>query len=217
MIDYEKLKICHQLAQTLSNKTECSVHIEVVFHELSAPEFVLIDASSNPDGEAYRDIDVLIKELHFLTQDKPKPKYKVGQTVAYIDEDNIPQEFMIEGMCDFSSISYWESKEDDLWYDESELFPTKQALIEHQIQYWQQKLIEEYCPPFEGPIERLSSCCSVHTGTTEECVDIQRNQDEVDLDGCQHESEGEVWIQQYADMSLITEYFKCKYCGEFYR
>ncbi len=48
--------------------------------------------------------------------------------------------------------------------------------------------------------EALSSCCSVHAGTTEECKEK-----------CQHESDGKF----HPDISYDTN--KCLKCGEYYR
>lgn len=211
MIDYEKLKICHQLAQTLSNKTECSVHIEVVFHELSAPEFVLIDASSNPDGEAYRDIDVLIKELHFLTQDKPKPKYAVESPVFYL-EDNKMIEFIVKDIYfDGEGYSYIDCEDNEGQFDviESALYPSKQSLIESQIEHWINEL--KSLPEFK----KLTGQYILST-KDEECVDTQMNQDEVDLHECQHDQDNDFVDPGCAGIKKGIRK-KCKHCGEFYK
>ena len=249
----------------------------------------------------YREV---LEKLQSLTQDKPKPKYEEGMTLWMVD-CNKPEEFFVERI----TREFTENKIHEFVYNgwpESEVYPSKQDLIEKQIQYWQQKLIEEYCPPFEGEIKGfdarhacseegqqrireglrqlidapLSSCCSVHTGTTEECpheckwdgvlvsmppnmgrckicgemcyvalghgkwlkgecemtpvkdrehnADTQINQDEVNLDGCPHESDIEnpqycpglynsICLGITPSPQRLNRYFKCKHCGEFYK
>lgn len=44
--------------------------------------------------------------------------------------------------------------------------------------------------------------------------DIQSNQDQVDVDRCQHESDGQVWRKSWSEDDVWD---RCKKCGEFYR
>jgi len=76
------------------------------------------------------------------------------------------------------------------------IFKTKQALIEYQIKHWQSLLETDYYQGFGEDADYHSPFVN---------------------EECQHESDGQAYIQQYADMSQKTEYFKCKKCVRFYR
>ena len=129
MIDYDKLKMAMELAEKYSDITHTTCSLKAVF--MPDNTYACYFQSVNHPNDFF-ELDGLIARLQELTQ--PKPKYEVGQIAAYIDEDNIPVEFVIEGVCEFGlNSSYWESKEDDVWHFESELYPSKEALIEAQI------------------------------------------------------------------------------------
>lgn len=81
-------------------------------------------------------IDDLIAKLQELT--KPKTKYKVGDEV-WMTVDDEPKSFVIDSVC--NSKYYLYQYDLGLVY-ESLLYPTKSALIEAQIEYWQKQLCE---------------------------------------------------------------------------
>ena len=133
MIDYEKLKIAHELANKLSLSTDSQVRICVSFN----CEVIMYDIYG--PTEVYYNIDKLISKLNELTP--PKRKYEVGETWWYLEldiGDHFPiPDFMVitEGNKDWS-------RKDEEWY------PSKQALIESQIFHWQSlraPTIQESC------------------------------------------------------------------------
>lgn len=272
MIDYEKLKLAHELAKKYSALSGKHIELTVAYYQNEKPDYCLEIYEDN--GNYSHDkicLEEIISKLQELTQDKPKPKYEVGQTVWVNKLSIINVEiFEVKGNKYFDG---------DDWYAENELYSSKQALIEAQIEYWTDLKHKEkpkipccvFCsftlpedmicrrkeciagsseakyslhPPFEGEAKGLSSCCSIHAGTTEECAkechknspkagskldkclvcdetywkeecfDIQRHQDEVDLHECQHESDGG-WHIHYID-EMLGKINKCKHCGEFY-
>ena len=136
------------------------------------------------------------KELiakHKLT--KPEPKYKVGQKWWALGNKGMPFEVEIVGIM---------GGDVDLLYPDGscsyggvkDLFPTRQALIEHQLQYWRNQLEDElgqhvsnYCEPLRDKPVTEKSCDNVVTQ-------------------CKHD----------VDYSRIEGhlYYKCNQCGGFY-
>jgi hypothetical protein len=219
MIDYEKLKLAHELAY----KSE-SYYFDISLGMDNG--YITLNDANKHHQQIYSTecLDDLIAKLQELTQDKPNPKYK---DMAWFIKDG-----EIKG---FSPSLYEDGKYyfGPLlgWLDKKELYPSKQELIESQITYWCAQLDmkdeiqywakrpQEFQPPFEGEIKGFSSCCSVHTGTAEKCFDSQANQYEVDLHRCQHESDG--WYYHGngfgSKHKFAGAHHKCKYCGEFYK
>lgn len=117
---------------------------------------------------------------------KPEPKYKVGDLVYFfIDEENwISNDFVsaisVDGTYELRSMI------DDVFY-ERELFPTRQALIEHQIEYW---------------ISLKNSEKSTYPGDAlvASTYNTQSSQSQVDVDRCQHEH-------------TLLSGFSCSKCG----
>jgi hypothetical protein len=119
---------------------------------------------------------------------KLEPKYKVGDEVFAINQDDFkPMKLVIE------KIEYSDTVNEFI-YDfqnsfscrcESRLFPNCEALIEHQIKYWQ----------------------SLHE------PDIQINQSRVDINSCQHETGPIVSYMLAKDLVCIKchEYFLRKF------
>ncbi len=183
MIDYEKL-------QTLKSRIEQGIEC------LDSDRWPMSD--SIDICRAFMRVALLISgELiakygeEELTQ--PNPKYKKNDEV-WVNKLSI---------FNFSIVSiegnnYYDG---DDWYTEDELYPTKFELIQAQVAYWEKLALEEMsdrlAKQLEEKIQPLSSCCSVHTGTTEEC-----------REECEHEFNSSI-VQ-----GLI---YKCKKCGEFYR
>ena len=283
MIDYEKLKKCYQLVQNLMNEMEICVSIRISEGNIGPGNWIIYEIQTKDGCIRPNNIDDLITKLQSLIQDKPKPKYEIGQTlftrhnqeIICFDVDDI----ISDG--DFWYIQFTDSVSGEFdQYREDIVYPTEQALIESQVEYWHKlwneidgtpkwvnvpasqlkgfgamhcsKAMDSNCfdvddgeilkwknmAPQWASVEPLSSCCSIHTGTTEECCDhdvngarryrkgnqgifarckkcneemwdvsatqrndnggliypfpeehdTQINQDEVDLDGCQHES-----------------------------
>lgn len=209
MIDYEKLK----LASELSNKNDGEIYY----------------AYQNKDGVFIQwvSLDQLILELESLI--KPKPKYKVGDIVFYRNDLGI-RSFRIDEINEDGELWYINRNNEGDYgdnegsfdqYQESDLFPTRQALIEHQIQHWQNQLEDEleqhvssYCEPLPAP-QGIEACQKRYDhlfvrGKCYDCgfeePDIQSNQSQVDVDRCQHEYESLICV----DDSRIFRCLKCQ-------
>lgn len=156
MIDYEKLKRAHELCRGL-----VGYHFDVEFgrkarwFELYAPI-----AEESPLLLETGDIDELIATLEEFT--KPEPQFKIGDTVWILS--------MVTGKItkakveshpstiDKRGTSYFLGEPVYASIFESSIHPNREALIQHQIEYWQSML------------EPKASCCSVHAGGNEECA-----------------------------------------------
>jgi hypothetical protein len=278
MIDYNKLKLAHELAKNIPYQyVEIQSRIIVRTSIKSRSWFLLeIEDEVRPYEEVeFYEIDELISKIHELAQDKPKPKYEVGQAVWVASDHEIHSYVIRKIKHDKAGFIYddcenWEVYEEDL-------FPSKQALIEAQIEYWEGLKYVKHCdkcgnghtsdspcykvnPTFDikgfsslknkeksthnddmltPSTQNLSSCCSVHTGITDECqqiiskmetVDNQSNQDEVDSHGCQHEHNfsagfrcikcGEIpnpktCVHEYNDEKFLDlKFIRCIKCGD---
>src|SRR6266446_1473769 len=179
MIDYEKLKECFDLAENI----DCQFTVTLRFNRLEA-DLYQINYEKLSDGlyhkhDSYRDINECLKKLQELKQPKPKHKYERNSCMWTLSEEHEPEEFYIhlrDTADDGEQILYGNRIS---WKLEEELYLTKSELIEAQIDYWKNQLAEEleqdispYCRPLgkqEAQEQNLSSCCSIHAGTLEEC------------------------------------------------
>jgi hypothetical protein len=177
MIDFEKLKQCIELAEKIDCKFSATIRVNCLEANLYQINYERLQDGLFHKHESYLDINACIYKLQELTQ--LKTKYKIGDRVYFMDlEGNIGCDPIME--IDLVA-DYKYCIQGERWYREDELYPTKSELIEAQIKYWSEMMWEDrkiQPAPFEGsiPIEKiqsaidsLSSCCSVHTGTTEEC------------------------------------------------
>ena len=141
MINYNKLKLAHELAEKIT-KTNINYRCDIVVsyeYEEAGPAFI-IDINNNGEPEFWwscDNIDSLIGKLQELTA--PKPKYEAGQEVWFIDGDCKPS------MANITGTDYNEQEEeyryglDNFEYadcSESELYLSREALINSQIDYW---------------------------------------------------------------------------------
>lgn len=132
MIDYEKLKIAHELA--VKYNPDCLV--SVTFYSNCFTRFDYRVELHGCTEYFTGDIDKLLIKLKELTQpEKPTPKYEVGQEVWVIDGEN-------PIACSINDVRYKEldgflySDKDGFQWLESDLYPTRESLIEAQIEYW---------------------------------------------------------------------------------
>lgn len=151
MIDYEKLQQAHELLKKYRIKTKEYALLQMDFlctdigedgivKDYFTVEYILF-AGTFDTRIIFKHLDDLIEKLQELI--KPEPKYKIGQ--KWWTLGNLGKSFEVEivgvmgGDLDLAfpdgSCRYGTAKE---------LFPTKQALIEHQIDYWS-KLKQECC------------------------------------------------------------------------
>jgi hypothetical protein len=195
VIDYEKLKFCHEIAKklpygwysiTLSEGTgACCNYLTLCFEdeEIMSHEYDFL----------LHEIDHLIAKLQELTQ--PKQKYEKGQEVWFLGEENqLCNDEITHSEMGGQNYIYYLLHYEGLFH-ESILYPTKQSLIESQIKYWQSMLEpkEEYC---EVSGAKLDTKCP-HGITPRNCPDCV-------LPECQHENigrPGDVWK-------------KCNKCGQ---
>jgi hypothetical protein len=190
MIDYDKRKIAYELAK--KHADDKSIKYEFIYSvkdNFGKIECIFSDGRDFMGNELA--IDALIQQLKQLT--KPEPKYKVGDTVFFINSPFINMEVVsgvIEGFNDNAGYLIKHS----LYLtcrSEHGLFHTRESLIEHQIKYWA-KLFEE---------EQKEWLVNF----------IKREQPQVDIDRCQHDK---IVIGAY---SRSNPPMKCIKCGEFYR
>lgn len=155
MIDYEKLKVAHEMliASKIHATINHGVGIDWRGNQFGYIHLTMWDKSREPIDCGSMD-DLIIK-LHELT--KPEPKYKVGSKIWVKDCEDEPIEVVFRNHVDFG----FGAKEPNEYYfiSENDCFPSRQALIEHQLQYWRAGLEDEleqhvspYCEPF-------STCC----------------------------------------------------------
>lgn len=231
MIDYEKLKQAHELSLS-SEEYWISAHFGIDEHG----DYEIYDTNNNAISSFHNEEELLTKLIE-LTQ--PQLKYKVGQTVAYIDEENFPKEFIIEDVCEFCIPSYWESKENDIWHLEEELYQTKQSLIEAQIEHWQSmlepKLRTIKSTPCKGniPVEKIQRAVD-SMKKIKQCVhEYQKTLDKSGMyfiNMCHKCHNRTSWSHPGLEKILINcvhwhdpnmytsegKKIKCRHCGEYY-
>lgn len=148
MIDYDKLKLAHQLCI----KYNKNALVSVLFY---SNNFTQYDFRIEEDGiTCYLtgDIDDLITKLRELTQ--PEPKYKIGDVVHFINHRLQINENTVESITsDERGIVLHFGKPTYGAIYEIDVYPTKAALIEAQIEYWlslrepsQASSISKLCP-----------------------------------------------------------------------
>jgi hypothetical protein len=146
MIDNEKLK----LANTLAMKTN-NYYFEITMGIELSPTWFLIscdDEGNKTKTENVDSLDDLIAKLQELI--KPEPKYKVGDEVWRLNDGDEPLDFTItEIASDLITSSeridyHYKDDGDFYWWHESQLYPSLEALIQSQIDHWQE-LKQEFC------------------------------------------------------------------------
>jgi len=178
MIDYDKLKLAHELILKVDEKYAIATHAACTFDT-----YYRLYAQNCDWFEDYESIDELIAKLEELTESKPK--YKIGDIVWFVilAREWLGIETEIDAIDDNKyHVSYGH------WMHENELYPTKAALIEAQIEYWIS--LREVQPGIKGT-----------TGPMELYPPKE----------CQHESDGSTWLLE------MGKHMKCLKCGEFYR
>lgn len=207
MIDYDKLKIAHELADkyALMHEKRCELILDTVMGSINNSYCITFsyDINDSQVGKYY-DIDNLIIKLRELTQSEPK--YKIGEKVWTTSKDDLePVELSIESIkystitntFNYSFLNSFNSRGED------ELYPTKAALIDSQIEYWC-SLIER------APSEMLHDH---HLPQEDEYCNVSG----VKLgkrEKCDHVSD-ETGIALLCHPPIYQ--LKCKKCGEFYK
>lgn len=197
-IDYEKLRIAHELCAIY--KPANRLKLTFIYTNNGEIYYRLSLEPASLDYECSC-IEEVIEKLQSLV--KPEPKYKMDQEVWINDHDS-PTYFFINDITFQYSFYEYNGR-----YSEKLLFPTRESLIENQIEYWQ-SLRAEIITECKHLWNR-GTCFDC--GAEKECrhkPDIQSNQSQVDVDGCQHESASEACLSN-------PPWYKCLKCGEFYR
>jgi len=177
-----------------------------------------------------------------LREDRPKPKYKLGD-ICFVKYNDFDSTTKISGVEITSSPQddYYDAK----WVDtgnhvnikEEHLFPTRQALIEHQIEHWVEQLNAECIQDKDGeirPLPKGNNHCTMQRehnfvrGTCFDCGYIKPvwSEDTIFIaDGpsfkneCQHECTHDIYHGQsgVCDKCGITFKKECQHvsvCGE---
>ncbi|HAU1312530.1 TPA: hypothetical protein F8R99_14185 [Legionella pneumophila] len=195
MIDCDKLKKAHELSEKLSVITNENVIIQITYRGENNLLFNIYqnDMSKFDSSMLCLSLDGLIKQLEELTQ--PKPKYKIGDKAWYLSDEYEPFLLFIEDIDYDSDVMYMDSN--DNWWHEEQLYPSRESLIDAQIEYWkgmkQEQIvpIEEMSPPFEGEVKGFDT----HKP-------------------CEHERDGILY--RASEHGSVASH-RCKKCGEFYR
>jgi hypothetical protein len=191
MIDYQKLQLAHELAEKLDQR----VSIEVCFFRFGTQRYTF-NADNFNDSFSDNNLDDFIAKLQELTA--PKPKYESGTTVWRINDEDRPVDvYLKKSELNKYQEVYFDGED---WWDVGQLYPTRQVLIEAQIEYWTSLKNEE------------NSTCSddVSMTPTFKGAIVGFNKEE-----CQHESDGGEFT--YHDQGDEQTMSRCKKCGEFYR
>lgn len=186
MIDFEKLKQAHELCLAYKR----------YFFNITLGLYDKLDIISLYDSDAnislirnFECVGELLYKLQELTQSKQK--YKVGQEVWKPNVKHTPWSYIITAVD--HDLGYYLNDQSD-WHDEQELHPSKQALIEAQIEYWGQLYCDEHNGVFNG-----LSLPTLKGGIKGLKEPIK----------CEHERDG---LSYYTNPPKN----KCMKCGEFY-
>ena len=189
MIDYEKLKQAIKITSELSyGKLKCE------FSKHDGCEFFF--NYCNPDGVdgyLFTNLDDLITKLKELT--KSEPKYAVDDFVWRLNDEHGVTKCRVISL-DLASDEMYLCEDDDFgenWWTESQLYPTREALIEAQIKHWQSML---------GPFD-TSSLCAPNDYAVKEPEE------------CEHKPS--MYGHRQLGSTPDTEHEKCELCEEFYR
>jgi hypothetical protein len=249
MIDYEKLKIVCQLAEKLSRKDKW-VTIEIEFTGQNGLENYGLTATNEACLYFGKKIDELITTLTELTQSKSK--YEIGQEVWLIDCDEIctakikyhkdNDEYVLS---DCKTLDGWDTGGN--WKHPDKLYPTKQSLIDSQIEYWNKLKLDFMEPKMElkikitdlmwkftekygtkGPNCLYPNCGKILVNVINSCLKEAKKQigcESEDGIECQHERDGAIYCNTIAGYKRMMTHqgnyedtkYKCKKCGEYYK
>jgi hypothetical protein len=114
MIDYDKLKLAHELAEKYDS------------------EILYAYKSGDISYICWVTLEQLLLEMEELSI--TKCKYQVGQEVWRVNDEDDPIQLIIKAIQPGSDNAYLDDL--DNWWVEEQLYPTREALIEAQIDYW---------------------------------------------------------------------------------
>ena len=149
MIDYDKLRIAHELCCN----TE-SYYFDIALG-MDDGCIALYDANNNAEQFICNpeDLDDLIAKLQELNP--VQQKYKIDQQVWSINrQNNAHGQALITDVDDNSVEKYYIAGEIQQWYREDEIWATESQLIEAQIEYWQKMKADIQINQHEVDIDR---------------------------------------------------------------
>lgn len=174
MIDYEKLKLTMEMVKQLAKPAIITINvthgdIERVYGVLQY-DYSLLEAKHMGEFK-FTCIEHLIDKLTELT--KPEPKYKEGSSVYFLHHENI-EIGVTDGLSTYNDCNIYHVLADGEGFTIGEglLFPTRQALIEHQIEYWYKMSCENGHHEFIDDATGYKSIC-VYCNV-DECNEIKK-------------------------------------------
>ncbi len=211
---FEKLRILHREEWDIKS------------HEMNSYEI----AEHQGYATAIEDIIVGLTKVDIL-QKRPLQKYIKGQNVwsylfGEINECTVLEVYWDIDLKDYRlSLLRKDGSMGKISLGQSKVYASNLELLEAQTTYWNELLVkyssEKLTPEFKGEVKGFSSCCSVHSGTKEECYKAEsedsicskKQEKSTDSDSvsmeCMHENDG------LARFTFPIKY-KCKKCGGFY-
>ena len=140
MIDYDKLKSAHELANSYGKIKDSYVALTTYAYYKNRnyiDDAIKFKLSIDNFDIVFDSIDDLVAKLTELTQPESiKPKYEIGQEVWFIDQitevvnARVQQSRVVNSKIDYLL-------KDFLAIEEKNLYLSRDALIEAQIEYWQ--------------------------------------------------------------------------------
>lgn len=209
MIDYEKLKIAHEMAEKLSQQEPFVSFCYDFFYCKKEGNRFQVKLLLGPERREFqsgyydmRNLDDLISKLQELLEyDNPKPNYKINDKAWTLIGQQNPVEVILSSK-EVNGDSWWVHVEGLLCgfsVAQENLYKSKCDLIESQLDYWKNQLSEEleqdvspyYSPPFEGEITgfnnpdvkadywRLNYLWSHHDKQIDENIDVRKSLDAI--------------------------------------
>ena len=127
MIDYDKLNYAHDLTEKYYERTKIMTWIKIMISSVS--DLIGYQWTALHDCLLKcEDIDELIAKLEEMTKTKPKQKYAVGDVFWCIGSN---------GIFNFTITQKHLELIDEEIFDWSDVYPTREALIDAQVEYWQ--------------------------------------------------------------------------------
>jgi len=139
MIDYEKLKLAHELADKL-NLYSYEIKLRTYKGVTQLICFNYRHEDSLWVDSEFNSIDDLIAKLQELTQ--PESKYKVGETIWYVNSRQIPLSMKIQ-YIDFEKDKEPFYVEEKYHLPQSAAYSSLEELIESQLVYWSSLMAKE--------------------------------------------------------------------------
>ncbi len=217
MIDYEQLKLIHELTNKIDEIDEVAVQHH--FSRTRGDKFILWTKNGVAQF-TLEEMDELIAELNELIE--PKAKQERHKEAWYLNSSNQPKSTLVANQDGYASV--YETASEAIG---KTMYPTKADLIEAQIEHWRKRRLDylsensheitfdlqpRYISNFGKPaISDIGTECNLPAG------EFNR------LKKCQHECDGCLYdkdLPTFHDNGLMKvpeQYKKCNKCGEFYK